>query len=316
VAAFEQTIPWSSEAQLGRALSGWIHGRTREALHSAQIASEASEGFKRLQALLVLSMVLWTRGQLSDALMALGAVLAHPEALTQQRNTAWLTRAPIYLSRGEYNRALDDLLAAQAGLALHPPTSQNADLDNQLGLLYGLCGDLENSQRYFAQSIARSDSLADETAYIPKGLQATVLALHKHPLAAENAQLLPPNTPHKLGQCYMLLGIAESAWAVGNVAKTLETAEKLHIMALECEIPEMRAYAQLLIGLAKRDNNALQSALTLAQSIGITLVIARAAIGLHRQSVAQSALELLLEHTPNQLRAFAGNSVAAHLLKS
>jgi hypothetical protein len=111
-----------------------------------------------------------------------------------------------------------------------------------------------------------------------------------------------------------LLGIAESAWSVGNTQKTLELAEKLLSLALEAEIPEMRAYAQLLIGLAKKDNNALQSALTLAQNIGVTLVIARAAQGLHRQSVAQSALELLLEHIPAALRPFAAKSVAARLL--
>lgn len=62
VAAFENTIPWSSEAQLGRALSTWLTGKTREALHAAQIAIQSSEGFKRLQAELILGMVLWTEG--------------------------------------------------------------------------------------------------------------------------------------------------------------------------------------------------------------------------------------------------------------
>jgi DNA-binding SARP family transcriptional activator/tetratricopeptide (TPR) repeat protein len=316
IVAFEQTIPWSGEAQLGRSLAAWLSGRTREALHAVQIALQALDGFKRLQAQLVLGMVLWTRGQLSDGLTTLGAVLAHPEAQPQQRVTALLARAPIYLTRGEFDHALSDLLAAQAGLAgLSSSEGQTADLDNQLGLLYGLCGDLERSQQHFAQSIARAEMAADEVVHLPRGLQATVLALHQHPSAAESARLEPPQTLHALGQCYALLGIAESAWAVGQPARTLEIAEKLHSLALECEIPEMRAYAQLLIGLAKPDTNALQSALTLAQGIGITLVIARAAQALHRRNVAQSALELLLEHIPESLRGFAAKSVAARLLR-
>jgi DNA-binding SARP family transcriptional activator/RecA/RadA recombinase len=316
IAAFEHTIPWSGEAQLGRALAAWLSGRTREALHAAQIALQASEGFKRLQAQLVLGMVLWTRGQLSDGLTALGAVLASPEAQPHQRVMAFLARAPIYLTRGEFNHALSDLQAAQTALARLPSSSsQQADLDNQLGLLYGLCGDLERSQQHFAQSIAQAELLADEAVHLPRGLQATVLALHQAPMAAEYARLEPPQTAHALAQCYALLGIAESAWAVGQAAKTFEVAEKLHSLALDCEIPEMRAYAQLLIGFAKPDHNALQSALTLAQSIGITLVIARAAQALRRQSVAQAAFELLLEHTPEDLRGFAAKSVAARLLR-
>jgi tetratricopeptide (TPR) repeat protein len=313
---FEQTIPWSSEAQLGRALASWLAGKTREALHAAQIAMQAAEGFKCLQAQLVLGMVLWTRGQLSEGLSTLGAVLAHPEAKPQQRVSALLARAPIYITRGEYDLALSDLLAAKAGLQGQTSSSHHADLDNQLGLVYGLCGDLEQSQQHFSQSITLAQLTADEVVHVPRGLQATVLALLHHPSAAEFAQLEPPQTLHALGQCYVLLGIAESAWATGQREKTIVTAEKLHTLALECEIPEMRAYAQLLLGLAIPDHNALQSALTLAQSIGITLVIARAALALHRQSVAQSALELLLEHTPEVLRGFAAKSVAARLLKT
>ncbi|MFN3266611.1 MAG: hypothetical protein ACK41E_07205, partial [Deinococcales bacterium] len=232
-----------------------------------------------------------------------------------QRISVWLARAPIYLSRGQFSLALSDLECAQAALGNAPASIHAADLENQMGLLYGLCGDLETSQLFFAQSIARAEGLSDESVYIPRGLRSVVLALHQHPSAAENALLEPMPSMHMIGQCYTLLGLAESAWSVGDRLKTLEAAEKLYALALECEMPEMRAYAQLLIGLAKNDNNALQGALTLAQNIGLTLVIARAALGLHRKSVAQSALELLLEHTPEKLRGYASKSVAARLLQ-
>ncbi|MFN3266828.1 MAG: ATP-binding protein, partial [Deinococcales bacterium] len=139
VAAFENTIPWSGEAHLGRALISWITGKTREALHAAQIAIQTFEGFKRLQAELALGIILWTRGQYSDALSTLSAVLTHPEVQTQQRISVWLARAPIYLSRGQFSLALSDLECAQAALGNAPASIHAADLENQMGLLYGLC---------------------------------------------------------------------------------------------------------------------------------------------------------------------------------
>ncbi len=311
VKAFEQTLPWGAEAQLGRALTAWYTGKTRDSLHAAQVALENSpDGFKRVQSSIVLGVALWTRGQFSDALETLNTALEHPEILAQQRQAAWLARAPIYLSRGQFNHALTDIESVSQSYQVG---NQIADAENQLGLLYGLCGDLETSQNYFLESIRRNDT----SALIPHGLRTAVLALHHDPRHLEAAKEIPPYlepSVHALGRCYAVLGLAESALATKNFAVALEYAQRLLNMALEYEMPEARAYAQLFIGISQPNTNALESALTLAQSIGLTLVIARAAIALRRTSVAQSALEMLLEHIPNKLRGFAAQSVAAQLL--
>jgi DNA-binding SARP family transcriptional activator/tetratricopeptide (TPR) repeat protein len=321
VKAFEQTIPWGVEAQIGRALTAWYIGKTRDSLHAAQVAVESSpDGFKRVQSKIILGIALWTRGQFSDAISTLNTALEHPEAQIQQRIAVWLARAPIYLSRGQFNHALEDIEYAQETANTQPNTMQNnqlADAQNQLGLLYGLCGNLDTSLDYFAQSIHRCETNQHNSALIPRGLRTIILALHqdpRHQEAAREAMAHLEPSPHALGRCYTLLGAAESALAANNQAQALELSETLLNMALEYEMPEMRAYAQLLIGTAKPDQNALESALTLAQSIGLTLVIARAAIALQRKTVAQSALEMLLEHIPSTLRSFAAQSIAAKLL--
>jgi DNA-binding SARP family transcriptional activator/RecA/RadA recombinase len=318
-AAFEQTLPWGTEAQLGRALTAWYTGQTRDSLHAAQVALENSpDGFKRVQSNIILGIALWTRGQFSDALQALQTALEHPEAQHQQRLAVLLARAPIYISRGQFNYALEDIenvLAMHNGQAAQ--TNQIADAENQLGLLYGICGDLETSLSYFAKSIQRCETNSTSSVLIPRGLRSAVLALHhdlRHTSAASEALAHLEPTQHALGRCYAMLGAAESALSNQNHTQALEYAQTLHNMALEYEMPEMRAYAQLLIGSSQNSQNALESALTLAQSIGQTLVIARAAIALKRTSVAQSALEMLLEHTPNKLKGFAAQSIAAKLL--
>ena len=315
--AFAQTVPWGAEAQLGRALSAWYTGKTRDALHAAQVAFESSpDGFKRVQSNIVLGIAIWTRGQFSDAISTLNAALEHPEAQPQQRVLSWLARAPIYLSRGQFDYALQDIEYALA----NPPTMQKnqlADAKNQLGLLYGLCGDLESSLMCFAESIRHCETDSAEAVLIPRGLRAGLLALHqdpRHTEAAQEALRYFEPSQHALGRCYALLGAAESALADRNPKLALEYGQTLLNLALEYEMPEMRAYAQLMIGSSKADTNALESALTLAQSIGLTLVIARAAIALQRRSVSQSAIEMLLEHIPSSLRGFAAQSIAAKLL--
>ncbi len=322
VKAFENTVPWGTEAQLGRALTAWYTGKTRDALHAAQVAVENSPiGFKQVQSQITLGLALWTRGQFSDAITNLQAALENPAALEQQRLAALLARAPIYLSRGQYNEAMQDLVAA---LAIQKADSYRAiqdnlmaDTQNQLGLLYGLCGDLESSLIYFQKSIHTCDTTFQGAALIPRGLKATVLALHNDPrqneAVREALSHLEPSK-HALGRCYTMLAAAENALSNNNPSLAIEYSENLLNMALEYEMPEMRAYAQLFLGIAQQNTNALESALTLAQSIGLTLVIARAAIALNRNVVALSALEMLLEHIPSALQAFAENSIAAKLL--
>ena len=315
VKAFGQTLPWGVEAQLGRALAAWYTGATRDALHAAQVALENStDGFKRVQCHLMLGVALWTRGQFSDALANLGAGLEHPAAQAQQRVALHLARAPIHLSRCEYQHSQTDLQAALAMPDNQP--LQIANANTQMGLLYGLCGDLNSSLAYFATAIHTSQTASDSSVVIPYALRSTILALHQDPRHAQAATetLALLETPYALGRCYTMLCATESALAAQQPSQALEYAQSLQNMAFEYEIPEMRAYAQLFIGICKPDTNALQSALTLAQSIGLTLVIARAAAALKHYSIAQSALELMLENTPSNLRGFAKHSIAARLL--
>jgi tetratricopeptide (TPR) repeat protein len=296
IKAFERTLPWGPEAQLGRALSAWYTGKTREALSAAQVAVETSpDGFKKAQMQIVLGLALWTRGQYSDNLEMIAQALSNPALQPQQRSQALLARSPTYVSRGEYDHAFNDI---QIALQTATSTAQIADAENQLGLIYAACGDLERGLQFFAQSIQRCETSHDVGVLIPRGLRAVLLALHKDPRhieAAKEALLLHEHSPHALGRCYALLGAAESAYAQGQRASAVEYAERLKYLALEYEMPEMRAFAQLLIGLATPDQNALESALMLGQSIGLTIIIARAATALKRHAVAEIALELLLE---------------------
>ncbi len=316
IAAFERTLPWGSEAQLGRALTAWYTGKTRDALSAAQVAVETSpSGFKKAQMQIVLGIALWTRGQYSDNLEVVAQALNTPQLQPQQRSQALLARSPTYVSRGEYDHAFADI---QQALTTATTTAQIADGENQLGLIYAACGDLETGLQYFAQSIQRCETSHDVGVLIPRGLRAVLLALHndpRHVIAAQEALLLLETSPHALGRCYALLGAAESAYARRHPS-AFEYAERLLHMSLEYEMPEMRAFAQLLIGLSKPDDNALESALMLGQSIGLTIVIARAAQALKRQSVAEVALELLLERIPAALRSFASQSLAAKYLAS
>jgi DNA-binding SARP family transcriptional activator/RecA/RadA recombinase len=320
IGTFEHTLPWTLEAHLGRAYLHWYSGNTLESVRAAQLALEqAPSGFKRAQVQTILSLSLWTRGQLGDALTALQNAFEQTTNHTEHRLPILLARAPIFITRGEYDRAESDLLHVISPENHNPDSRHTANANHQLALIHGLCGDLETALHLFDDAAARWQRDEDIGSILMcAALRALTLA-HQHDPRAEaastRANQLAQGNPHALGRTYAALAAAETHLMLGHFDQTLEHAEQLLHLALEFEIPEMRAHAQLIAGITKNDKAALESALTLGQTIGASTIIARAAAALGRRSIAQTALEMLLEHIPSGLRKYAKNSLAARELE-
>jgi DNA-binding SARP family transcriptional activator/RecA/RadA recombinase len=321
IGTFEYSLPWTFEAHLGRAYLNWYGGNTLESVRAAQLALEqASNGFKRAQVQTILSLSLWTRGQLGDALNALQNAIEQTTDYPEQRLPVLLARAPIFITRGEYDRAEHDLGQVLAPGSHNPDSRHTANANHQLALVHGLCGDLETALHLFDDAAVRWQRDEDSGSILMcAALRALMLAHMRDPraeAASRHADQLAQGNPHALGRTYAALAAAETHLMLGHYDQTLEHAEQLLNHALEFEIPEMRAHAQLIIGITKNDKAALESALTLGQNIGAATIIARAAAALGRRSIAQTVLELLLEHTPASLRKHAKLSLAARLLET